>query len=144
MSDQIEVNVTNLQKLFVRNGTFSDGFPGNNTEPSGGVSYYPLGWDATSVNDEPGIQTIMASYSNASPSFVKVEIEGEQDKPDEFKFYKDSYVYWFQDVSHTPTETDFLFSFNYLYRNGPNSRVFNRKNDFKMKKGKPVLIELLC
>ncbi|MHA2386171.1 MAG: hypothetical protein ACXAEE_08175, partial [Candidatus Thorarchaeota archaeon] len=119
MSDQVEVNITNLEKLFVQNGTFVNGFPGNNTEPAGGVSYYPLGWDATSLNDEPAKQTIRACYFDASPSYVKLEFEGEQDKPDEFKFYKTSYVYWFQDTTHTPTETDFLLSFSYLYRNGP-------------------------
>ncbi|MHA1925329.1 MAG: hypothetical protein ACW974_05395, partial [Candidatus Thorarchaeota archaeon] len=119
MSDQVEVNVTNLQKLFVQNGTFVNGFPGNNTAPSGGVSFYPLGWDATSLNDEPSKQTIRASYFDTSPSYIKLEFEGEQDKVDTWKFFKTSYVYWFQDVTHTPAETDFLLSFNYLYRNGP-------------------------
>ncbi|MGD9381908.1 MAG: hypothetical protein PVI03_05630, partial [Candidatus Thorarchaeota archaeon] len=119
MSDQVEVNVTNLQKLFVQNGTFVNGFPGNNTAPSGGVSYYPLGWDATSLNDEPSKQTIRASYFDTSPSYVKVEFEGQQDKPTEFKFFKHSHVYWFQDVTHAPTETEFFFSLSYLYRNGP-------------------------
>ncbi|MHA2067870.1 MAG: hypothetical protein ACXABY_26195, partial [Candidatus Thorarchaeota archaeon] len=85
MSDQVEVNVTNLQKLFVQNGTFVNGYPGNNTAPSGGVSYYPLGWDATSLNDEPSKQTIRTSYFDTSPSYVHVEFEGQQDKIDTFK-----------------------------------------------------------
>ncbi|MHA2071179.1 MAG: hypothetical protein ACW985_05280, partial [Candidatus Thorarchaeota archaeon] len=106
-------------KLFILNGTFSDGFPGDNDDPSGSVSHNPLGWDATSVNDKPGKQIMRASYFDTSPSYVKVEIEGEQDKPDEFKFYKNSYVYWFQDVTHSPTETEFFISFSYLYGNGP-------------------------
>ena len=62
-SNQLELNVSELRKLFALNGTFTNGFPGVNVEPSGGVSYYPLGWDADSLNDEALKQTLRASYS---------------------------------------------------------------------------------
>ncbi|MFX1270121.1 MAG: FixH family protein [Promethearchaeota archaeon] len=119
MSDQVEVNVTNLQKLFVLNGTFADGIPGNNVDPNGGVPFHPLGWDADSANDEPGKQTLSASYYDALPRYVGVEAEGEDNGGGIYNYYKDSYIYWFQDIKHSPIETDFLLSFSFLYRNGP-------------------------
>ena len=118
-SDQIELNISEVTKLFALNGTFENGYPGVNVEPSGSVSYYPLGWDADSINDEPGKQTIRAAYNDTGRKFVEVELEGEPDGGPDYKVYKDSEVYWYQDITRSPSETDFLLSFDLLYDSGP-------------------------
>jgi len=120
MSNQVEVDVSSLSRLYALNGTFDEGTPGNNSEPSGSVTNYPLGWDARSLNDEPAKQTIIAGYSQSSRRYIQLWAEGESTgKPDEFKFYKNSYVYWYQEIDNSGSETDFLLSFDYLYRKGP-------------------------
>ncbi|MHA3963518.1 MAG: MSCRAMM family protein [Candidatus Thorarchaeota archaeon SMTZ1-45] len=119
-SEQVELNVSEIRKLFVLNGTFSDGYPGTNIEPSGSVSYHPLGWDADSLNDEPSKQTISATYNDTGQEYVELEVEGESTgTPWDFKVYKHSHVFWYQDVTHSLSETDFLLSFDLLYDSGP-------------------------
>jgi hypothetical protein len=119
-SNQIELNVSELRKLLVLNGTLTDGYPGVNVNPSGGVSYYPLGWDADGFNKEPTKQTLRAIYNDTSPEFIELELEGEATgQPQDFKVYKDSWIYWYQDVVRSPTETNFLLSFDLLYDCGP-------------------------
>jgi hypothetical protein len=84
------------------------------------VSYHPLGWDADSINDEPSKQTISAAYNDTGRKFVELEVEGEPTgTPWDFKVYKQSHVYWYQDITHSPSETDFLLSFDLLYDSGP-------------------------
>ncbi|MGD9396388.1 MAG: hypothetical protein PVJ05_08180, partial [Candidatus Thorarchaeota archaeon] len=119
-SNQIELNVSEIRKLLVLNGTFTDGYPGVNENPSGGVSYYPLGWDADGFNKEPTKQTLRAVYNDTSTDFIELELEGEATgQPQDFKVYKDSWIYWYQDVTRSPSETDFLLSFDLLYDSGP-------------------------
>ncbi len=119
-SNQVEFNVSELRKLFALNGTFGNGYPGVNIEPSGSVSYYPLGWDADSINDEPGKQTISAAYNDTGRNFIELEVEGESTgNPQDFKVYKNSEAYWYQEITHSPSETDFLLSFDLLYDSGP-------------------------
>ena len=119
-SDQIELNISELRKQFVMNGTFGEGYPGVNIEPSGSVSYHPLGWDADSTNDEPSKQTLSTSYTNTGSKFIELELEGEYDgDPWKYKIYKDSFVYWYQDATHSISETDMLLEFDLLYDSGP-------------------------
>jgi hypothetical protein len=74
MSNQVEVNVSSLSRVYALNGTFDKGTPGNNSEPSGSVTNYPLGWDARSLNDEPSKQTIYAGYSQSSRRYIQLAI----------------------------------------------------------------------
>ncbi|MHA1934470.1 MAG: hypothetical protein ACW97A_04235, partial [Candidatus Thorarchaeota archaeon] len=131
-SNQVELNVSELRKLFALNGTFGNGYPGVNIEPSRSVSYYPLGWDADSLNDEPTKQTISAAYNNTSGKFIELELEGESTgNPQDFKVYKKSHVYWYQDITHSLSETDFLLSFDLLYDSGPIGT--RHLNDFQLR-----------
>ncbi len=118
-SDQIELNITELRKLFVLNGTFLDGYTGTNVAPSGSVSYYPLGWDADSTNVELSKQTFRARYTDTSPKYIELELEGENIGSNEYNIYKDSEVYWYQDATHLVSETSMLLEFDLLYDNGP-------------------------
>lgn len=120
MSNQVEVNVSSLSRLYALNGTFDNGIPGNNSEPSGGVANYPLGWDARSLNDEPTKQSIYAGYSQSSGRHIQLWAEGESTgHPQDFKFYKNSHVYWYQEIDNSMSETNFLLSMDYLYHKGP-------------------------
>ena len=118
-SDQIELNISELRKLFVWNGTFTSGYPGTNVAPSGSVSYYPLGWDADSTNIEPSKQTFRARYTDTAPKYIELEFEGEDAGSNEYKTYKDSEVYWYQDTTHLASETAMLLEFDLLYDSGP-------------------------
>ncbi|MHA1966050.1 MAG: hypothetical protein ACW97G_15860, partial [Candidatus Thorarchaeota archaeon] len=131
-SDQIELNVSEIRKLLVLNGTFTDGYPGVNVNPSGGVSYYPLGWDADGFNKEPAKQTLRAAYNETGTEFIEIELEGEATgQPQDFKVHKDSWIYWYQDVIRSPSETDFLLSFDLLYDSGPIGP--RRLDDFELR-----------
>jgi hypothetical protein len=121
-ANQIEVNVSNLERLYALNGTFDDGFPGVNRNPNGGVSYYPLGWDAYS-DDITFYQTQRASYVDQVLSYFSVENEGRA-RTDEGAFsegrhYSGTYILWSQQISSVPSTEDFLFSIDYLYDSGP-------------------------
>ncbi len=118
-SNQIELNISELRKIFAWNGTFTSGYPGTNVAPSGSVSYYPLGWDADSTNLEPTKQTFRARYTDTSPKYIELELEGEDAGSNEYKIYKDSEVYWYQDATHLATETAMLLEFDLLYDSGP-------------------------
>ncbi|MHA2027078.1 MAG: MSCRAMM family protein [Candidatus Thorarchaeota archaeon] len=131
-SNQIELNVSEIRKLLVLNGTFTDGYPGVNVNPSGSVSYYPLGWDADGFNKEPAKQTLRAVYNDTVTEFIELELEGEATgQPQDFKVHKDSWVYWYQDVTRSPSETDFLLSFDLLYDSGPIGP--RRTDDFELR-----------
>ncbi|MGY5877072.1 MAG: hypothetical protein RTU30_15075, partial [Candidatus Thorarchaeota archaeon] len=119
-SNQLELNISELRRLFALNGTFGSGYPGINDEPSRSVSYYPMAWDADSLNDEPTKQTMRASYNDTSRKFGELEVEGEATgNPWDFKIYKNSHVFWFQEVTRDPLKADYLLSFDLLYDSGP-------------------------
>ncbi len=130
-SNQVELNISELRKLFALNGTFSDGYPGVNIEPSGGVSYYPLGWDANSFNHDLGKQILSTAYSDTDTKFIELEVEGQPDGGPDYKVFKDSYAYWYQEITHSPSETDFLLSFDLLYDSGPIGP--KHLNDFQLR-----------
>jgi hypothetical protein len=119
---QIEVNVSNLERLYALNGTFDEGFPGVNLNPNGGVSFYPLGWDAYSY-DTSTSQYQRASYIDQSPSYISVENQGRQYQDEGlleyYRHYSGTYVLWSQRINSVPSAEDFLFSIDFLYDSGP-------------------------
>ncbi|MFW9911388.1 MAG: hypothetical protein ACFFEU_02900 [Candidatus Thorarchaeota archaeon] len=119
---QIEVNVSNLEKLYALNGTFNQGFPGVNLNPNGGVLFHPLGWDAYS-HDNTFYQYQRASYIDQSPYYVSVENEGREytnfGNLEQYRHYSGTYVLWSQQINSVPSTEDFLFSIDLLYDSGP-------------------------
>ena len=83
------VDLWNLKKMYVENGTLEDGYPGVNINPTGSVSYHPLGWDAISTTTDI-VQTQVASYSLGTESYVIVENQGTPMPPPSTPTYRHS------------------------------------------------------
>ena len=121
-----DVNLWNLKKIYAENGTYEDGYPGVNINPTGSVSYHPFGWDAYSTSTDI-VQTQVASYSLGTESYVIVENQGTPTGPASDRDYQHSMgtnVSWTQDVVNIPYSEDFILRFKYFYFRGPIGDVF--------------------
>ena len=115
------LDLWNLKKTYAENGTFDDGYPGTNMNPTGSVSYHPLGWDAISTSTDPA-QTQIASYSLGTESYVVVENQGTPVPPASDPDYLHSAgtsISWVQGVNNVPYSENFVLRFRYLYFRGP-------------------------
>ncbi|MHA2426300.1 MAG: hypothetical protein ACXAEF_16040, partial [Candidatus Thorarchaeota archaeon] len=94
---QASVNLWNLKRLYVENGSMSEGIEGDNTDPIGSVLFHPFGWDAISGSTDPSM-TLTASYFNQE---LSVRARGYGGSGDYF-FANGSYIYWIQSINNTP------------------------------------------
>ena len=116
-----DLDLWNLKKTYAENGTFDDGYPGTNVNPTGSVSYHPLGWDAISTSTDLA-QTQLASYSLGTESYVIVENQGTPVGPAIDRDYLHSAgtnISWVQSVNNVPYSENFVLRFRYLYFRGP-------------------------
>ncbi|MFW9964161.1 MAG: hypothetical protein ACFFCX_11390 [Candidatus Sifarchaeia archaeon] len=111
------VNLWNLKRLYVENGSLSDGINGVTANPTGSVtSGYPYGWDAFSYTPDPGVD-MFAGYSLDTQD-VYVQANGK--RVGQNYFYADgSYVYWAQTINNTPYLENFILNLDYIYTRGP-------------------------
>ncbi len=117
-----EINVQNLTRLYVMNGTFEEGYPGQNVlDPGLAIDYYPLGWNASAHNPDGAQQTQIASYDDTGVAYVAVENQGVKIGPSgkQYDHIVGTQVIWTQIFENAPYSEDFLLSFSYLYRFGP-------------------------
>ncbi|TFF93249.1 hypothetical protein EU546_06450, partial [Candidatus Thorarchaeota archaeon] len=114
------LDVYNLERLYVVNGTYDEGYPGTNFDPNGTVEYYPLGWDATSNSSNEG-QTQVASYEQSTSNHVLVENQGVKIGPSGTKYdhYAGTTIVWRQAMNNTPYTDSFILELSYLYLRGP-------------------------
>ncbi|MHA1576622.1 MAG: hypothetical protein ACTSU3_04615, partial [Candidatus Thorarchaeota archaeon] len=119
VAEQIEVNVRDINELYVLNGTFDTGVDGTNEDWSGDGSYYPTGWLAQrEVIDFRGRQR--ASYIEDDGKYVILENEGyAHGAPISYSHYNDTRIYWYQTIDNSEGNENFTFSLNYLYESGP-------------------------
>ncbi|MGY5856336.1 MAG: hypothetical protein RTS72_07025 [Candidatus Thorarchaeota archaeon] len=120
------VDLWNLNKMYVENGTLEVGTPGVNIDPTGSVPFHPLGWDANSTTADV-VQTQVASYSLGTESYVTVENQGTPTGPAPDRDYLHTMgtnVSWTQDIVNTPFTEDFILRFKYFYFRGPIGDVF--------------------
>ncbi len=116
-----QVEVTNLEKLYVVNGSFDEGNLGYTINPNGTLANYPTGWSAVSNNTDPE-QTQQVSYEDSSGSrFVSVQNLAPETNTgqNEYTHYNDTSVLWNQTIAITPYTEQFLLSFDFLYLKGP-------------------------
>ncbi len=117
------VDVTNLEKLYVVNGSFDEGTPGYTEYPNGTLTNYPLGWSAVSDNTDPVEEQVQqVSYEESSGDrFVLVQNIGPETNTGQnwYTHYNGSYVLWNQTIALTPYTDEFLLSFDFLYLKGP-------------------------
>ena len=126
VASSAELDVWNLQRMYVINGTFDEGVPGYTINPNGILEGYPLGWDASSNNTDPD-QIQRVSYHDTDRHYVSVHNQAEvTNNPQHlYTHYSGTTVFWNQTIDLTPSTENFLLSFDYLYLQGPLSPIFS-------------------
>ena len=120
VADVAEVSVWNLEKLYVANGTYDQGFPGVNVNPNGTIDYYPLGWSADSTDTATYPDDVqLAAYDDTGRQYVMVENQGGKVGQNAFGHSAGTSIVWTQSVQNAPYTEDFLLDFNYFYLRGP-------------------------
>ena len=118
-----QVEVTNLEKLYVVNGSFDEGNPGYTEYPNGTLTNYPYGWSAVSSNTDPLLEQVQqVSYEDSGGDrFVLVQNIGPETNTGQnwYTHYNGTYVLWNQTIAVTPYTEEFLLSFDFLYLKGP-------------------------
>ncbi|TFG26614.1 hypothetical protein EU528_14085, partial [Candidatus Thorarchaeota archaeon] len=120
VADEAEVSVWNLEKLYVINGSFSEGYPGINLNPNGTVDYAPLGWAANSTDTDLYPDDLqLAVYDDTGRQFVTVDSQGGKVGQNAYGHGAGVNILWTQNVQNSPYTEDFLLSFDYFYLRGP-------------------------
>ena len=133
VASNAEVQVWDLERLYVINGTFDEGYEGYTIYPNGSLTNYPFGWDAISNNTDPD-QVQQVSYEKSSERYITVQNRAEITKPvqREYTHYAGTYVLWNQTFHNTPYTDQFLLSFDYLLLQGPLSSSFTGNYSLKV------------
>ncbi|MFW9963857.1 MAG: hypothetical protein ACFFCX_09860 [Candidatus Sifarchaeia archaeon] len=129
-AEQIEMNIRNLERLYVLQGLFETGNPGTNVDWNGDGVYYAEGWRARrEVLNYNGRQR--TSYIDTGVEYITIENEGYPvSSPDGFRHYDGTSIYWFQIVNNNQLEDEFEFSMDYLYERGPIGTNFSNIFEF--------------
>ncbi len=121
-----QVEVTNLEKLYVVNGSFDEGNLGYTVSPNGTLTNNPYGWSAVSTNTDPD-QVQQVSYEDFGERYVTVQNQAEvtNNPQHEYTHYAGTSVFWNQTFDVSPYTEDFFLSFDYLYLQGPTTPIFS-------------------
>ncbi|MFW9832780.1 MAG: hypothetical protein ACFFEK_02200 [Candidatus Thorarchaeota archaeon] len=121
-----EIDIWNLQRLYVINGTFDEGIPGYTLNPNSTLDGYPYGWDAFSISTDPD-QNQLVSYDDTGSHYVSVQNQAEVTiNPQHlYTHFAGTKVVWNQTVDVTPYTDEFILSFDYLYLQGLLNPSFN-------------------
>ena len=115
------ISITNLERLYIANGTFDNGYGGVNENPNGTNSAFPFGWSSNSTTTDTG--TIQHSaYDVTGTKFLVVENEGKSIGTGSNMRYQHAAgteIMWVQSIANAPYSEDFVFSLKYLYEWGP-------------------------
>jgi hypothetical protein len=110
VGSRASIDLWNLERLYVENGSLSTGTEGQNLNPSGIVAFGPDGWNATSGSPDPS----MDMYADYSSGQVSVMANGYGTGGNYF-YANGSFVYWTQTVYNLPYLDDFNLNFDYYY-----------------------------
>ncbi len=116
-----EVEVSNLEKLYVVNGSFDEGNLGYTVNPNGVLTNYPYGWSAVSNNTNAD-QAQQVSYEDSNGErFVSVQSRANESNSGQnwYTHYNGTSVLWNQTIEITPYTEQFLLNFDFLYLKGP-------------------------
>ncbi len=121
-----QVEVTNLEKLYVVNGSFDEGNLGYTVSPNGTLTNCPNGWSAVSTNTDPD-QVQQVSYEDFGERYVTVQNQAEVTNNPQRKYthYAGTSVFWNQTFDVSPYTEDYFLSFSYLYLQGPITPIFS-------------------
>ncbi|NHI90475.1 MAG: carboxypeptidase regulatory-like domain-containing protein [Candidatus Thorarchaeota archaeon] len=121
VGSQAQVDITDLKRLYVANGTFENGLPGlDQLVPDTAIHHYPYGWNATAYNPDNG-QTQYSAYDDSGSKFVVVENQGKKIGPsgNQYDHVAGSEIVWYQILENSPYTENFYLSFDYYYLRGP-------------------------
>ncbi|MFX1471570.1 MAG: hypothetical protein ACFFBM_03615 [Promethearchaeota archaeon] len=118
-AEQLSINVMNLRRLYVLNGSLDSGLPGVNEDWPQGTdgTYYASGWLARrEAVYFPGRQR--ATYD--ASGHIALENEGYYvSASTAYRHYDETRIFWYQNVNNSMLNEQFEFEFNYLYQSGP-------------------------
>ncbi|TFG26615.1 hypothetical protein EU528_14090 [Candidatus Thorarchaeota archaeon] len=125
-----EVDITNLEKLYVINGSFDEGDLGYTVSPNGTLIYAPNGWSAVSNNTDTTLeQRQLVSYEESGERYVSVQNQGKPQSATnpqhQYTHFEGTCVLWNQSFDVVPYTEDFYLRFSYLYLQGPLSPIFS-------------------
>ncbi len=121
VGSQAEVEITDLNRLYVVNGTFENGIPGQDIlDPATSINHYPYGWNATAYNPDTA-QTQVSAYDDAGSKFIVVENQGKKIGPsgNQYDHVAGSEILWYQIIDNVPYTEEFYLNFKYYYSRGP-------------------------
>ncbi|MFW9963802.1 MAG: hypothetical protein ACFFCX_09580 [Candidatus Sifarchaeia archaeon] len=126
VASSAEVDIWNLQKLYVVNGTFDEGIPGYTLNPNVTLESYPFGWTAMSNNSYPS-QTQLVSYEDSGSYYISVQNQAEvTNNPNHiYTHFAGTSIVWNQTIDNTPFSDEFILSFDYLYLQGLLNPMFS-------------------
>ncbi|MHA1926715.1 MAG: hypothetical protein ACW974_12420, partial [Candidatus Thorarchaeota archaeon] len=104
LGSQAEVSITNLNRLYVVNGTFENGFPGQDfLDPATAIDHYPFGWNATGLNPDIA-QFQVSAYDDAGRKYVVAENQGKKigASGKQYDHVVGSEVVWYQLIENNP------------------------------------------
>ncbi|MHA2159845.1 MAG: hypothetical protein ACXABN_01125 [Candidatus Thorarchaeota archaeon] len=121
MGSNAEVDIWNLKKTFVSNGTFDEGVAGINEGFASGVQAYPYGWNTWGYSpDDKAIQR--TGYIADDRKYVMMEAEGDMIGTGvnyRAQHTAGTLVQFNQTIVNAPYSESFVFEFDYLYVRGP-------------------------
>ncbi|MCK4567668.1 MAG: hypothetical protein KAU48_10195, partial [Candidatus Thorarchaeota archaeon] len=123
VGSQAELEIWDMKRLYVENGTLDDGVDGTTYYPNTS-SGYPYGWDFDwddpSYGGAPGEQNVSTTYDK-DEGYIILQTEGELDTSSgfvEYRHYDDTYIYWNQTINNAPYSDNLTLSFMYNYDSG--------------------------
>ncbi len=103
-ANNVKLNVSNLQRLYIENGTF------NSIDP----------WNATTYDASGGSQTQTATYDSIEDYVIVQNNSSDYNSgQDEYTHHLYTEVLWQQDFNNTPYSQSFVLSFEFMYTCGP-------------------------
>jgi len=124
IGSQVEADVWNLERFYVVNGTFDDGYPGYTINPNGTLLNYPFGWDAISTNTDPNpeqLQVQQVSYEGSIDPYVTVQNKARLTNVGlhQYTHYAGTTVLWNQTFENSEYIAQFFLCYRYLVLQGP-------------------------
>lgn len=115
VGSQVEIEVSNLRRLYTINGTFDTGINGTNVNGMG--TAHPTSWQEAVYNaSQP--QTQRTAYDSVA-GVTMVENQGVLQSGGRYRHYAGTYVTWNQTITLSQVTNQFHLRFNYLYSHGP-------------------------
>ncbi|MHA1493107.1 MAG: hypothetical protein ACTSRQ_03755 [Candidatus Thorarchaeota archaeon] len=122
VGSQVDVDIRDLSRLYLLNGSFSEGTEAGDTiNPDGNPDFYPYGWGATSTYLGIYDQVQRVRYEDTGRRYIVVENKAELTIIPHHKYTHDTdtTVFWNQSIDVETTSSDYFLSFDYLYAFGP-------------------------